>query len=97
MTYDEAKQFIRDHENEFKKVRRPGWNRNLAVNHFFYYDAINDKPDRAPTMWDLDNGEGGTSGSYWLYKPSTDDIAATDWEVYDAKKLFPDEERQEDE
>ena len=88
MTYQEAMQFIRDSENEFKKVRRPGWNRNLGVNHFYHYDAINDMPDRAPTMWDLDNGEGSTSGSYWLYKPTTDDIEATDWEVYDAEKLF---------
>ena len=62
MTYQEAMQFIRDNENEFKKVRRPGWNRNLGVNQFYYYDAINDVPDRAPTMWDLDNGEGSTSG-----------------------------------
>ena len=47
-------------------------------------------------MWDLDNGEGGTSGSYWLYKPSTADIEATDWEVYDAKKLFADDGQDDD-
>ena len=96
MTYKEAMQFIRDNENEFIKVRRPGWNRNFAVNHFFYYYATNDVPGRAPTMWDLDNGEGGTSGSYWIYKPSKDDIEATDWEVYDAKKLFPDDDWEKD-
>jgi hypothetical protein len=96
MTYEEAMQFIRDKQKEFEKVRRSEWDRNYAVNFFFYYDANNDMPVRTPTMWDLDNGEGGTSGSYWLYKPSTADIEATDWEVYDAKKLFPDDGREED-
>jgi hypothetical protein len=94
MTFEEAMKFIRDHEDDFKKVRRPAWDRHLAVNHFFHYrfDATNDLPDRMPTMWDLDNGEGDTSGSYWLYTPMPDDMEATDWEVYDAKKLFPDDE-----
>jgi hypothetical protein len=43
-------------------------------------------------MWDLDNGEGSTSGSYWIYKPTPEDMEATDWEVYDAKKLWPEDE-----
>jgi hypothetical protein len=43
-------------------------------------------------MWDLDNADGDTSGSYWIYKPMPADMEATDWEVYDAKQLFPDDD-----
>src|SRR5262245_21936051 len=91
MTFEAAMRYIQDHEDEYRKVRRPGWDRHLAVSLFFHYrcDANNDSPVRVPTMWDLDNGEGDTSGSYWVYKPLPADMEATDWEVYDAKKLFP--------
>jgi hypothetical protein len=94
MTFEEAMQLIRDHEEEYYKVRRSVWDRHLAVNHFFHYglDATKDQFDRVPTMWDLDNGEGSTSGSYWIYKPTPEDMEATDWEVYDAKKLWPEDE-----
>ncbi len=98
MTFTEAMTLIRDHEEEFYKVRRSIWDRHLVVNHFYQYasDAINDEFKRVPTMWDLDNGEGSTSGSYWPYKPSPDDMEATDWEIYDANKLFPGNRLEED-
>jgi hypothetical protein len=94
MTFEAAMSFIKDHEDEYRKVRRPGWDRHLAVGIFSHYrcDATNDSPVRLPTMWDLDNGDGDTSGSYWIYKPMPADMEATDWEVYDARKLFPEED-----
>ncbi len=97
MTFTEAMEFIRDHEEEFSKVRRSIWDRHLVVNHFYHYacDATNDEFNRVPTMWDLDNGQGSTSGSYWIYKPTPDDIEATDWEIYDANKLFADNRLEE--
>jgi hypothetical protein len=93
MTYVEAMALIREREEEYCKVRRAMWDRQLAVNHFYHYglDAANDQFDRVPTMWDLDNGEGSTSGSYWIYKPTPEDMEATDWEVYDAERLFHDD------
>jgi hypothetical protein len=92
MTYVEAMALIRDHEEGSSKVRRAMWDRHLAVNHFDHYglDAANDQFSRVPTMWDLDNGEGSTSGSYRIYKPTPEDLQATDWEVYDPDKLFND-------
>jgi hypothetical protein len=94
MTYEEAINFIWDQEEDFKKVRRQLWDRHLAVNYFTHYrcDATGDLLERALTMWDLDNGEGSTSGAYWIYKPTPDDMQATDWETYDADKLFSDDE-----
>src|SRR5262249_37494217 len=94
MTFEAAMRFIEANQDDHRKVRRSGWDRHLAVGVFSHYrcDATNDSPVRLPTMWDLDNGDGDTSGSYWVYKPATDDMVATDWEVYDAQKLFPDDD-----
>jgi hypothetical protein len=94
MTFEVAMKFIADHQDEYRKVRRPGWDRHLAVGFFSHYrcDADNDSLVRVPTMWDLDNGDGETSGSYWVYQPMPADIEASDWEIYDPKKLFSDDQ-----
>lgn len=91
MTFEVAMRFIRDHQDEHRKVRRPGWDRHLAVSLFFHYccDATADSPVLLPTMWDLDNGDGDTSGSFWIYTPMPADMETTDWEIYDPRKLFP--------
>jgi hypothetical protein len=94
MTFEEAMSLIRDSGDDLAKVRRQLWDRQIAVNYFTHYrcDASGDVFDRALTMWDLDNGEGSISGAYWIYKPTPDDMEATDWEMYDANKLFSDDE-----
>lgn len=94
MTFEAAMDFIRDHQGDYRKVRRSAWDRHLAVGIFSHYrcDATHDSPVRLPTMWDLDNKDGETSGSYWIYQPAPADMEATDWEVYDAEKLFADDD-----
>jgi hypothetical protein len=94
MTFEQAIKLVRDHDGDFTKVRRRVWDSQLALNYFTHYrcDGNGDLLERALTMWDLDNGEGSTSGAYWIFKPTNEDMVATDWEVYDAARLFSDDE-----
>lgn len=94
MTYDEAMHQARE---EGRMVRRPEWDPGAAVNFIQLSEGEFDDVE-VPTcvLWDLDNEVEIESGSHENFEPTPQDLIATDWEIYDSAKLFPDEDVEQD-
>jgi hypothetical protein len=48
--------------------------------------------DTKLVCWRLDNGDGEPSGTYGDFEPTPEDEQATDWEIYDERQLWDDDE-----
>ena len=94
MTYDEA---MRQASEGGRMVRRAGWDLGAAVNFIPLPEGeFDDKEVPTRVLWDLDNEDEIESGSYEEYESTQEDMAATDWEIYDSAKLFPEEDVADD-
>jgi hypothetical protein len=70
MSFDVAVELMR---SRGVMITRPGWN---------IFGAIRIDDDGEPGYWKLDNCDGGISGDGWPYKPTDEDLAASDWMLY---------------
>jgi len=72
MTFGEAVALSRSRS---VMVTRPGWD---------IFGGLRLDDGGEVWYWKLDNCDGGPSGSGWPYKPTDEDLAASDWIVYQA-------------